>query len=126
MKTESNRKTTEATSNEIAVIGLGCWYPGANNIPALWHNILGTKQQFRRMPDVRLPISEYSDTNKATPDKTYGTQAAVIDGYAFDWAGKRIPKSAYESCDIVHWFALDVALQTLADAGYDASTLPKA
>jgi enediyne polyketide synthase len=125
MKTKVNRKSTTAQLNEIAVIGLGCWYPGANNIPALWHNILGSKQQFRRMPDVRLPIAEYSDPDKLTPDKTYGTQAAVVDGYEFDWAGKRIPKSAYESCDIVHWFALDVALQALTDAGYDSTRLPK-
>lgn len=109
----------------IAVIGLGCWYPGAASIPELWHNILGSKQQFRPMPDCRLPMAQYQHADKSHADKTYGTQAAVIDGYAFDWAAKRIPKSAYEATDIVHWLALDVALQMLGDAGYDSAKLPR-
>lgn len=109
----------------IAVIGLGCRYPGAASIPELWCNILGSKQQFRPMPDCRLPMAQYQHADKSQADKTYGTQAAVIDGYAFDWAAKRIPKSAYEATDIVHWLALDVALQMLADAGYDSAKLPR-
>lgn len=115
---------TQKTS-PIAVIGLGCWYPGAASVPELWRNILGGKQQFRPMPDCRLPMAEYQHGDKNQPDKTYGTQAAVIDGYVFDWAAKRIPKSAYEACDIVHWLALDVALQMLGDAGYSSDKLPR-
>ncbi len=112
-------------SHEIAVVGVGCRYPGARNPAQLWENILARRRQFRRMPDVRLPLSEYHDTDRQAADKTYGTRAAVLDGYSFDWAGRRIPKQAYESTDLAHWLALDVALQALADAGYDAQALPQ-
>ena len=48
-------------------------------------------------------------------------RAAVIDGFEFDWARRRIPKQVYEQTDITHWLALDVALQALTDAGYEAT-----
>ncbi len=109
----------------IAVIGLGCWYPGAQNPKEFWENILARREQFRNMPDCRLPLAEYYDSNPQAPDKTYGKKAAVIDGYKFDWAGKKIPKSAYESTDLVHWLALDIATQALKDAGFNKESLPK-
>jgi acyl transferase domain-containing protein len=111
-------------SCKIAIIGLSCFYPGAKSPVELWENVLARKRQFRQMPDVRLPNSEYYDSDPSAPDKTYQKKAAVIDGYSFDWLGKRIPKKSYESTDIVHWLALDTSLQAVADAGYTKEQLP--
>ncbi len=119
------RFPNDAKRNEIAIIGIGCWYPGARTPKELWENILARRRQFRRMPDVRLPLAEYHHADKTVPDKTYGQRAAVIDGYEFNWARKRIPKTTYESTDIVHWLSLDVALQMLEDAGYQPGDLPR-
>ncbi len=102
----------------IAVIGMGCWYPGAYTLPQLWENILARRIQFRRIPEQRLPLSEYHDPDPTAFEKTYGTRAAVIDGFKFDWVSKRLPKGTVESADIVHWLALEVALRALEDAGY--------
>jgi len=110
----------------IAVVGLGCRYPAADNPVQLWENILARRQQFRPIPDVRLPLSDYQHDDPRTPDATYGRLAAVIDGYEFDWAGRRIPKVTAEATDLAHWLALDTALQMLDDAGYDAARLPRA
>ncbi|NEO45905.1 MAG: type I polyketide synthase, partial [Moorea sp. SIO4A3] len=111
-------------TSKIAVIGMGCYYPGANNLRQLWENILTRRRQFRRTPDVRLPLSEYYDPDPKTPDKTYGSRMAVIDGFEFDWANRRIPKTAVESTDIVHWLALEVAFKAIEDAGYSRQTIP--
>ncbi len=110
---------------KIAVVGLGCYYPGANSPLQLWENILARRQQFREMPDVRLPNSEYFDPDPLVPNKTYQNKAAVLDGFRFDWLEKRIPKQTYESTDIVHWLALDTALQAMANSGYSKENLPK-
>jgi enediyne polyketide synthase len=104
---------------------MGCWYPGAQGIRELWENILARKQQFRRIPDVRLPLSEYHDPNRNTPDKTYGTRAALIDGFKFDWRAHFVPKLTFETADIAHWLALEIALKTLDDTGYNRDHLPK-
>jgi enediyne polyketide synthase len=115
---------TTATS-PIAIIGLGCRYPDAKNPRELWENVLSRRQSFRAIPDVRLPLSEYGDSDKSAPDATYAKRAAVIDGFEFDWARRRIPKQVFEQTDIAHWLALDVALQALADSGYDPKELPR-
>ncbi|MEI2583443.1 SDR family NAD(P)-dependent oxidoreductase [Scytonema sp. PRP1] len=91
---------------------------GAHHLPQLWENILAKRVQFRRIPEQRLPLSEYHDPDPTAPEKTYGTRAAVIDGFEFDWVSKRLPKGTVESADIVHWLALEVALKALEDAGY--------
>ncbi len=117
-------KTENTNRDEIAIVGLGCRYPGAKNAKELWENIITRRRQFRRMPDVRLPLSDYQDDDKSISDKTYGTRAAVIDGYEFDWQGHRIPKKTAETTDIAHWLTLDVVLQMLEDANYTPDKLP--
>ncbi len=112
------------SSVSIAVIGLGCWYAGSRSPRQLWEGILARRREFRLMPDQRLPRAEYYDPDPSTPDKTYCAHVAVIDGFEFDWASRRIPKSTFETTDIVQWLALEVALQTVADAGYTTETLP--
>jgi enediyne polyketide synthase len=108
----------------IAVIGMACRYPGARNLRDLWENILARRQQFRQLPDVRLPAGSYCDPDRKTPDKSYAQRAAVIDGFDFDWAARRVPKTTFATADTAHWLALDVALAAVADAGYEARRLP--
>jgi enediyne polyketide synthase len=114
---------TKSFPSDIAVIGMSCHYPGASELKQLWENILARRQQFRRMPDVRLPLAQYYDPDPQTPDKTHGYRAGVIDGFEFDWVNKRIPKGTFESADIVHWLALEVALKALEDAGYNPTKI---
>jgi len=118
-------KKQQERGASIAIIGMSCWYPGAQTLAEFWENILAKRQQFRRMPDERLPLQQYHSSDRSTPDKTYGTETAVLDGFEFDWKGRRIPKQTFESTDIVHWLALDVALKALDDSGLDLATLQK-
>ncbi|WP_373530447.1 SDR family NAD(P)-dependent oxidoreductase [Nostoc sp.] len=108
----------------IAVIGMGCWYPGARNLGQLWENILARRQEFRRTPDQRLPLSQYYNPDSTVPDKTYGSRMAVIDGFEFDWISKRIPKKVVDTADIAHWLALEVAIQALENSGYTRTSIP--
>ena len=101
----------------IAVIGLGCCYPGSPSPQHLWENVLSRRRQFRRMPECRTPLADYYHEDVKTPDKSYARQAAVIDGFEFDWSAHRIPKSTYEATDLVHWLALDTALQAFGEVG---------
>ena len=62
---EKNDKSSSVNSSDIAVIGVACYYPGASNVRELWENILARRVQFRRMLDVRLPLSEYYEDRKS-------------------------------------------------------------
>ena len=50
--------------------------------------------------------------------RTYGTEAAVIEGYEFDRVAFRVVGSTFRAADLAHWLALDVASRALADAGF--------
>ncbi|MDF9393821.1 MULTISPECIES: type I polyketide synthase [Methylococcus] len=113
------------TAQPIAVIGMACRYPGAGNLLQLWENILSRRQQFREIPDVRLPLADYYDPDPAAPDKTYGRKAAVLDGFEFDPGAYRIPKSTFDATDIVHWLSLATALEALNHARLSPDDLPK-
>jgi acyl transferase domain-containing protein len=112
-----------AEDTSLAVIGMGCHYPGANQLSQLWENILARRCQFRQFPAARLPMSEYYDPDPKIADKTYGNQAGVIDGFQFDWVQRRIPKTTVDSTDIVHWLALETALKAIEDAGYNRNSI---
>ena len=120
----SQESTSPALNSDIAVIGIGCYYPGASNVRELWENILSRRVQFRRMLDQRLPLADYYNEDSKFPDKTYLTKAAFLENFQFDWGRLRIPKKTVESTDIAHWLALDIALKTFEDAGYKLGEIP--
>lgn len=116
--------TPQPKVTPVAVIGLACWYPDARSPRELWENILSRRRAFRRLPQCRLSVGDYVDTNRQIPDTTYAQRAAVIDGFKFDWAARRIPKTTVQSADVVHWLALETALASIEDAGFDRADLP--
>ncbi len=113
-------------SEGIAIVGMDCRYPGANNINEFWENILTARQQFRAMPDKRLNLDYYGTEDKEAEDLTYVKKAAVLTDYHFDRVKYRVSKSTFEQTDLTHWLALDVAAGALADAGFkNGEGLPK-
>ena len=105
-------------SERIAIIGIACRYPEADNPKMLWENLLAQRRAFRRLPTERLNLADYFSTDLTTPDAIYCSQAAVIEGYEFDRLKYRIGGHTYRSTDLTHWLALDIAAQALDDAGF--------
>jgi enediyne polyketide synthase len=110
----------------IAIIGMACRYPDARSAEELWENVLAQRRSFRRIPSERLRLEDYFSTDLQAPDSIYSSEAALIEGYEFDRVGFRIAASTYNSADVAHWLALDVAAQALSDGGYaDGEGLPR-
>ncbi|MBI3848048.1 MAG: hypothetical protein HY292_25720, partial [Planctomycetes bacterium] len=111
----------------IAIIGMACRYPDARTPDELWENVRAGRRAFRRMPDERLRLADYYSSNRAAPDRTYSTQAALVEGFEFDRVAFRVAGSTFRAADPAHWLALDVASRALADAGFaDGEGLPRA
>ena len=109
-------------SPSISIVGLACCYPDARNARELWENVVAQRRAFRLMPEVRLRLADYVSNNRETPDATYSTNAALIEGYEFDRTAFRVAGSTFRSADMAHWLALDVAAQVLEDAGFPQAT----
>ncbi|MCA2218282.1 type I polyketide synthase [Jidongwangia harbinensis] len=105
-------------SPDIAVVGLACRYPEADNPAELWENVLSQRRSFRRIPRERLSLDDHHSPDPATPDAIYADHAAVLEDYEFDRVRFRISGSTYRATDLTHWLALDTADAALADAGF--------
>jgi enediyne polyketide synthase len=101
----------------VAIVGVACRYPDARTPEELWQTVLARRRAFRRLPEERLHLQDYSAAYDADPDAIYPIEAAVLEDYAFDRARFRIPTGAVASADLTHWLALDVATDALANAG---------
>lgn len=99
----------------IAIIGMACRYPEAHSPRQLWENTLAQRRSFRRIPQVRLNLDDYSVDGQAD-DRIYLRMAAVLEDYEFDRIRFQVSRETFASTDLVHWLALDVASQALADA----------
>lgn len=110
----------------IAIVGMACCYPDAHSPAELWENVLAQRRSFRRMPSERLNLSDYWSSNPTVPDRTYASEAALIEGYEFDRVDFRVVGSTFRSADLAHWLALDIANRALADAGFpNAEGIPR-
>src|SRR6185295_6272999 len=101
----------------IAIVGMACRYPDARSPGELWENALAQRRAFRRIPAERLNLNDYLSSDRQSPDQTYSTEGAFIEGYEFDRARFRVPGATYRAADPVHWLTLDVAAAALEDAG---------
>jgi len=97
---------------------MACRYPDANSPRELWENAVAGRRAFRRLPSERMNLDDYWSPDPAAPDRFYARMAAVIEGYEFDRLAYKVAGSTYRSTDLTHWLALDVAAQSLADAGF--------
>jgi enediyne polyketide synthase len=114
-------------NNAIAIVGMACRYPDARSPDELWENALAQRRAFRRIPAERLNLNDYLSSDRQSPDQTYSTEGAFIEGYEFDRARFRVPGATYRAADPAHWLTLDVAAAALEDAGFaDGEGLPRA
>jgi enediyne polyketide synthase len=102
----------------IAIVGMACLYPDARSPEELWENALAQRRPFRRIPPERLRLEDYFSADRAAPDSIYSSEAALIEGYEFDRVRFRVSGPTFRSVDPAHWLALDIATQTLEDAGF--------
>jgi len=110
----------------IAIVGMACRYPDARSPDELWENVLAQRRAFRRIPAERLNLNDYLSLDRQSPDQTYSTEGAFIEGYEFDRARFRVPGATYRAADPAHWLTLDVAAAALEDAGFpEGDGLPR-
>ncbi len=102
----------------VAIVGLACRYPDADDVAAFSQMIATGRRAFRRIPPCRVDLADYYSSDPATPDATYSTRAALIEGWRFDRAAFGISQATYASYDPAHWLALETAARVLAGAGY--------
>jgi acyl transferase domain-containing protein/SAM-dependent methyltransferase/acyl carrier protein len=102
----------------IAVIGMGCRFPGAANPDAFWRLILEGRDAIGRVPPDRWDADAWYDPDPAALGRMYTKEGGFIDQIdRFDARYFGISPREAESLDPQHRLFLEVAVEALDDAG---------
>ncbi|HEX04537.1 MAG TPA: hypothetical protein ENH10_05190, partial [Bacteroidetes bacterium] len=102
---------------DIAVVGIGSLFPGAKTTREFWRNILNKVQVLQEIPRHRWDWRIYFDEDRDAPDRIYSKWGGFIPDIPFDPLDYGIPPNTLKSIDPGQLMALEVARQTLEDAG---------
>ena len=116
----------EARQHEpIAIIGMGCRFPGGADDPdAFWHRLLDGVDAIREVPAARWPVDAFYDENADAP----GTMSTRWGGFLddvdrFDARFFRISPREAVSMDPQQRVLLEVSWHALEHAGLDPARL---
>ncbi|HEY7420256.1 MAG TPA: type I polyketide synthase, partial [Ktedonobacteraceae bacterium] len=116
---ERLRVIEQAKKEPIAIIGMGCRFPGGANDPrAFWHLLCNEVDATGNMPAERWAVEDYYDPDPEIPGKTYTRRGAFlsqVDGFDAHFFGVA-PREALRM-DPQQRLLLEVAWEALEDAG---------
>lgn len=122
----SIRRERRAYPNaDIAIVGMACVMPSAEDLRAYWQNILREVDAIREVTPDRWRPEDFFVPKRGTPDKVYSKWGGFIDDIAFDPARYGIPPASLASIEPVQILALHVATKALEDAGFDRRPFPR-
>ncbi|QDE84178.1 type I polyketide synthase [Myxococcus xanthus] len=103
----------------IAVIGMGCRFPGgAVDGPSYWRILRDGVDALREVPESRWDVQGYFDATRGMPGKMYGTRGGFLDDVEhFDAEFFGIAPREAASLDPQQRIALEVAWEALENAG---------
>lgn len=114
MTNEKNKKLQ--LQDPIAVIGLGCLFPGARNVKEFWQNIVQGKDLMTDVPRSYWLAEDMYDPDPKAPEKTYCKRGAFLPEVPFDPVEFGIPPNVLSSTDSSQLLSLLVAKTVLTDA----------
>ncbi|KAK6170827.1 hypothetical protein SNE40_019127 [Patella caerulea] len=104
--------------SEVAIIGVGCLFPGADNVNEFWRVLRNGENHVKEVPPDRWNLEAFYDSDPDVPGKTHVRQAGFVDGYD-KWDFKVYGVNEFEArkMDPQHKFVLDSTFMALENAG---------
>ncbi len=103
---------------EIAIVGMGCRFPGARDLCAYWENILAGTDCTRDVPADRWDSATFVDPSSPANDRVPRGRGGYLDApIEFDAAEHGIMPRTVEGGEPEQFLVLDAAMAALDDAG---------
>uniref|UniRef100_C6E970 Polyketide-type polyunsaturated fatty acid synthase PfaA n=1 Tax=Geobacter sp. (strain M21) TaxID=443144 RepID=C6E970_GEOSM len=118
MKTDDLKPAASSNGTQLAIIGIGCLFPKADDRDAYWANIADGIDAITEVPETHWPVDAYYDANQKSPDRTYGRRGGFLSPVDFNPMEFNIPPNVLEAIDTSQLLGLVAAGQALKDAGY--------
>jgi len=123
----NTQRTTQSINNKepIAIIGMGCRFPGgANNPEAFWELLRNGVDAIKEVPSERWNVDDYYDEDPEKPGKIYTRFGGFIDQVdEFDSKFFGITPNEADYIDPQQRLLLEVAWEAIENAGIPASNL---
>ena len=116
----------EHTSIPIAITGMACRLPGADDLNQFWDLVSGGRCAVAELPPDRLDQELYYHPKKGTRGKTYSKLGAIISSRQFDRQACPIPPQLEQGVDNAHLLMCQTACEALRHAKLDPFNVPDA
>jgi acyl transferase domain-containing protein/acyl carrier protein len=124
-------RSTDSTANEamdveaIAIVGLGCRFPGASGPVAYWDLLCSGTDAMREVPKERWNLARFATKDPDRPGKTTVRKGGFLDfdPTEFDAAFFGISAREARYMDPQQRLIMEVAWEAVEDAGLDAAAL---
>lgn len=104
---------------DIAVVGMACRYPGADDLAGYWANIVAGTDSVTEVPADRWDADAYYDPDPARAgERSSSRWGGFLSPAPFDALAHGIAPASLGSIEPVQLLALDIASRALTDAGY--------
>ncbi len=105
-------------NNSVAIIGMGCIFPGAGGLKQYWRLLFNGEDAITGIPEeTHWKLKDYFNEDPSFPDHTYCHRGGFIPGVSFDPARYGMPPNNLEATDTSQLLGLMVAEMALQDAG---------
>lgn len=112
---------TRAIANKIAIIGMSCLFPKSPDLTSYWTNIVSGVDCTREVTEEEWDPKRYLDPQSTWLDRIYCRRGGFITELAeFDPLKYGVMPKSVEGSDPDQLLALRLAVEALADAGYDS------
>src|SRR5579859_2541318 len=112
-----NRRSNQA-HEPIAIVGIGCRYPGATNVSEFWRLLCDGVDAITEIPTDRFDVDAVYDSRPATPGKIASRLGGFIANFGkFDNFFFNLPPREAREMDRQHHQLLEVSYEALQDAG---------
>lgn len=64
--------------NDIAIVGIGCMFPGAENLEEFWKVLVNGEDHVQDIPPERFNVEAYYDPDPDHPYKSYVRKAGLL------------------------------------------------
>ncbi|WP_223913392.1 type I polyketide synthase [Geobacter sp. AOG1] len=115
---EEGKPEITTGGSPLAIIGIGCLFPGAEDQSTYWANIREGIDAITDIPSTHWRTTDYHDPDPKTADHTYGKRGGFLSPFPFNPIEFNIPPNTMEAIDTSQLLGLVATGQALKDAGY--------
>lgn len=116
---ESGGSEAQEPGEPVAIVGMSCYLPRANDVETFWWNIIHKVDAIGEVPSTHFDWRKVYDPDPFATDKSISKWGGFLSNVAFDASTYGIPPNSLSSIDSSQLLMLECVSEALSDAGYD-------